>query len=504
MSVCEGCGALVRDSQSPTARQTTHKPNASRFAQDALFQANMAALRDAEAEDEAAGRPVSDFQPARVSSKPEKAKVSSRNLCSRCHGLLHHYRPPEDLALTSSDDDFHGMTIDQIFSPIRADPRAVLINVVDIADLPLSLIDARRYSSNASNDRSRRIIHVINRADLYFSNPLVIAASRESLVAALARGLGRPLTQQEQEDVFVVSGLKNWGLGALVETLNRTADLNENVYLVGSANAGKSSLIGALLRRSAAVPAPGDLRDLRLMRSRSADRDRAPSPKHGQAPIITPIPGTTLGCIRLPLSRFAPQFSKAAKGNLIDTPGVLMAGMAGVIKPEHLQKQLPRRLFKRPPKSMRVGTSVLADGLFRVDFVAGTADHILLTEFMNPKLQHVHTHKADILQQQLSHSRATSAKPMALALDVTLTRERGGPINAADIVFKDLGAISVGIWKGFAQLKVYTPAGQHVATRPPLIENPYSREKSTTDRSEELSQHARAGTQKVMAAGAEL
>ncbi|UQS82542.1 ribosome biogenesis GTPase YqeH [Bombilactobacillus folatiphilus] len=226
----------------------------------------------------------------------------------------------------------------------------------------------------------------------------------------------------------LVSAKKLAGIDELmtkIENLRHGLD----VYVVGSTNVGKSTLINAILQ------ANSDLKDLITTSN---------------------YPGTTLNEIRIPL---------AGGGDLVDTPGIIHAGqIANLLTPQELkyvapQTQLHPRIFQ-----LNAQQTLFLAGLGRLDFVEGEAgsfvayvdNHLYIhrTKLSNAD-QFYAAHRSDLLtppQKQTDF-------PDLVAHDITTTVK-------SDIVFSGLGWVTV---PKQVRLKAYLPAGIKLDVRPALI-----------------------------------
>ena len=153
--------------------------------------------------------------------------------------------------------------------------RARVLMVVDLTELPFSI---HRDLPAIIGDRHHFYI-AANKADLLVPDRNGFRARwRQAVVAAAeSRGLPRELVR----DVFLVSSRTDFGIEQMISALLR-AERSRSLYLIGCANAGKSSLFNRL--------ALSDLCDERA-------RDRTP------AATVSAWPGTTLNLLSFPLLR---------------------------------------------------------------------------------------------------------------------------------------------------------------------------------------------------------
>lgn len=354
-------------------------------------------------------------------------KKESAALCTRCHSLKHHSTVPPDIQEEKASPF-------DIFSEIRADKNALVVNVVDIMDFPLSLLDIRKHIGPMY-----RVIHVLNRADILYKKPIHAREVREKLTSIL----GGMLKEDSRIDVRVVSALKGWEIDTLAKSLMKRKG-GVNIYFVGSANAGKSSLMSALGRR--------------------ADTDAI------QTPTTSHIPGTTLASIPVKVEMFGGLLGGGG-GSVIDLPGVLQPGLADMIYPTSLRFSLPHKYIKGRPVSLGQGESLILGDLIRIDHVSGDETHILVTPYTH--LTPHCTSRPEHILDKPSEVRSETAPAFSTALEHEFVTTKGGR-NVVDIVLKDIGFVSVALWKGKSKVRVWSPGGLHVGLRnEPLFENSY-------------------------------
>ncbi|XP_063732244.1 LOW QUALITY PROTEIN: nitric oxide-associated protein 1 [Eleginops maclovinus] len=182
--------------------------------------------------------------------------------CQRCHLLTHHRQA---LQLQLSAQEY--ATVVRRLRPLQA----LLLLVVDLLDIPDSL-PPDLLSMVGDN---KRIVVLGNKVDLLPGDaPNYLQRIRRQLVAyCAAAGL-------HVSDVQLISAKTGFGVEELISRLQRTWSYRGDVYLVGSANAGKSSLFNALLQSD-------------YCKSRATDRL--------QRATVSPWPGTTLDLLKFPI-----------------------------------------------------------------------------------------------------------------------------------------------------------------------------------------------------------
>lgn len=115
----------------------------------------------------------------------------------------------------------------------------------------------------------------------------------------------------EAEEVVLISAHKGWGIDALLESINRFRN-HQDVYIVGTTNVGKSTLINKLIEQSV-----------------------------GEKDVVTTsrFPGTTLDMIDIPLDE---------KTFMYDTPGIIQAHqMTHYVTEKELKVIIPKNEIKQ-------------------------------------------------------------------------------------------------------------------------------------------------------------
>lgn len=428
--ICPGCGSsITNDSSRPgfikpkqvLTGQITR--DLQRAATAELFASSLANLDDGIRE-QIMPSDVDEVESATLRRKRPQA------LCTRCHSLKHHSCIPAEIGeeKASSFD---------IYQIIRKDPDALVVNVIDVMDFPLSLLDLRKHIGSRP-----RIIHVFNRMDILFKQPARALNAKEKLLDLLAKHT----TPEDKLHVRFTSAVKGWEVDKLASTL-RTRKRQTNIYFVGSANAGKSSLITSLGLR-------------------------AKSPSLA-SPTTSHVPGTTLLAIPTEVEAFGSLLG-GGKGDLIDLPGILKPGLSSFMRAESLQQSLPHKHINAKPRSLRIAESLLLGDLIQIEYIAGDQDHVLVTPYT--QLDPHSTSRPDHILSKASSIRSDSAPAFSTAFEQEfVVGDRGGQ-NVVDLVFKDIGFVSLTIWKGRARVRVRTPGGLHAGLRmPSIIDNSYEK-----------------------------
>lgn len=548
------------ESGGDTGRDAGRGHRARRAAEAAIFAASADSLEGVREADAAAGRLSSEdldhanddgsqglsMKLSRYLLEPAARPPEHAALCRRCHSLKHHARLPDaapamQAGRSSSaehDDDTRPLeraasictaiaqdstpqfdVFDQIRSEARSGRRCVVVHVVDVMDVPFGTADIARRLEELG-PAAPRVVTVVNRIDLLFRQQRLAELARPRIATLLhashSGNRGAIYADQghaRRTEARLVSALKGWGAEALANVVRTIASRGTSgaVYLVGCANAGKSSLIGAFLRRSGRSPSmgvSGDAEEARpvyksLSTREMIDHGDQPEAVAATAPLVSHLPGTTLADVRLPTRAFGDLFGATSgrrhsdeDAEVVDLPGILTPGMADYIDPSKLADALPRKHLANKPMAIGRGKSLILGGIVRLDYLDGDADHILVSNFT--ALEAHATSRPEHILATDRGVRAMDVPDMAVALETTLTKTASGQhtrgnqstrtrdrrgiapsmattgINVADIVFKDLGFASVGVWRGSATVRVWTPDGRHVVQRPPLFFDPYA------------------------------
>lgn len=196
---------------------------------------------------------------------PEHNMFREDVICQRCFRLKN-YNEVQDVGMDS--EDFLNLLTG------LSDQKGIVVNVVDVFDFEGSFINAiKRIVGN------KKIILAANKLDLL---PKQINKRRvKEWLKKSARKYGL-----EAEDVVLISADKGWGIEELLQSINQYRN-NEDVYIVGTTNVGKSTLINKLIEISV-----------------------------GEKDVVTTsrFPGTTLDMIDIPLDETTFMY---------DTPGII-------------------------------------------------------------------------------------------------------------------------------------------------------------------------------------
>ncbi|HLQ70928.1 MAG TPA: ribosome biogenesis GTPase YqeH [Bacillota bacterium] len=260
------------------------------------------------------GARIQTTDPDIVGYAPESALKRSEILCKRCFRLKHYN---ELMDVSMSDDDYLKM-IHQIHQKT-----GLIVHVVDLFDLNGSLLPSLKRIAG-----DNPVLIVANKIDL-----LPKSTNQRKLkqwIRSTVKELGIHV-----KDVCLLSASKEIGFEELKKKME-TYRKNDDVYVIGTTNVGKSTLINQLMKQT------------------TGDKD-----------VITTsyFPGTTIGFIEIPLD---------GKHVLVDTPGIVnRQQITHYLSREDLKQITPKKEVKPRIYQITEGQTLFFGGLARIDIIKG-------------------------------------------------------------------------------------------------------------------------------------
>lgn len=151
--------------------------------------------------------------------------------CQRCHLLTHHHKA---LNLNVSAEEYCAVV--QRIQPLKA----LVLLIVDLLDVPDSIVPdlSKLVGTN------KHIVVLGNKIDLLpGDSPNYLKRIKRQLSQYCEdAGFGAQVT-----DVHLISAKTGYGIEGLISSLQKSWKYKGDVYLVGSTNAGKSTLFNTLL-----------------------------------------------------------------------------------------------------------------------------------------------------------------------------------------------------------------------------------------------------------------
>jgi len=375
-------------------------------------------------------------------------------LCKRCHGLQNFgtveqkLRPGWTDEPTLSQEQFRKLLL-----PLKQ-KTAVILALVDLFDFSGSVLPELD--------------------EIAGDNPVILAANKADLLpSAMGQTRAENWVRRELEymnvqsianiggAVRLVSCKTGFGVGAMIEKAKSLAtEMDCDIYVVGAANAGKSTLVNHLLD----VSNPNKS-------EKFGGKKRAGNANKWKGSVTTsPLPGTTLKFIKIELG----------DGKVLyDTPGLLIPGsLTERLTPEELKIVVPKKQVEPITFRIASGKCVLVGGLAKVELV-GDCKPFLFTFFVanEIKLHPTDSEKAD--EFTAKHAGKLLTPPMEPGIERIAEigefeyheidiEGNGWKEAAADITLRGLGWVSV-TGAGIAKVRIGVPKGIGVSVRPPLM-----------------------------------
>eukprot|EP01114_Cavostelium_apophysatum_P020786 TRINITY_DN7059_c0_g1_i1.p1 TRINITY_DN7059_c0_g1~~TRINITY_DN7059_c0_g1_i1.p1 ORF type:complete len:640 (-),score=123.01 TRINITY_DN7059_c0_g1_i1:11-1930(-) len=378
--------------------------------------------------DEAMGKieanlpPTTQFVTEQDLIMQEKRQRQSRagELCQRCFMLKHQGKVAP---VTVSFQEFR-----QKLSGL-ATRKVIIFKVVDIFDFDGSFV---REFRDVIGDNP--VYLIVNKVDLL---PEKVSMLRvENWIRRECRN-----RKLEIEGLFFVSSLKQTGINTLIYKFldNKEALFRQDVFVVGTSNAGKSTFVNTLINKY------------------NVGDQLKPT-------TTSPIPGTTLNIIRVPLPSGA---------ILYDTPGVYNPEqMVNMVEPAELSLVLPRKRILPIVLSAIAGQTLFIGGMARIDVLEGPRFYFTIFRSSDVVMHMTKTEKAEnlyekyvggVLKPPLPADQRSKPFPNLVSKEIVVVGE-SGVSAAADIVISGLGWVSVtGV--GTFKFKVFAPEGVAVNLR---------------------------------------
>ncbi|KRK65593.1 GTPase YqeH [Companilactobacillus tucceti DSM 20183] len=331
----------------------------------------------------------------------------SRELfCKRCF-RLRNYNEITDVDI--SDDDFLKL-LDSI-----AQEDGLIVNVIDIFDYEGSVIPGlQRFVGD------KDILVVGNKVDLL---PKSVNQNR----------LLNWLQQKSKEngiksvDQIMVSAEKGTNIDKLMRLIEKYRN-GKDVYVVGTTNTGKSTLINKIISQNS------DVKDL-ITTSR--------------------FPGTTLDRIDIPLDDGK---------SLVDTPGIIHKyQLAHFLNDQDLKTVTPKKPLRPATFQLRDGQTIFVAGLARFDFLDEKTNVVFYVN-QNLLLHRTKTINAEEFYQK--HLGEMLTPPSDIDEFPTLKQEEFVAHQKSDIVIYGLGWVTI---PAGSKVKVYVPDGVSVSIRDAII-----------------------------------
>ena len=371
--------------------------------------------------------------------------------CQRCHGLQNSGKINESLRPGWSEDPLLSQSrFRKLLRPL-SEKKAVIVALVDLFDFSGSVLPELDRIAGTNP-----VIVAANKADLLPSKMGPVRV--QNWVRRELQYLGVKSLANIGGAVRLVSCKTGMGVFSMLDKARELAERMEcDIYLVGAANAGKSTLLNFVLRNRYGY----DIHE----KKRAGNMN-----KFKGAVTTSPLPGTTLKFIKVSLF---------GGGNLYDTPGLLVPGtLTQMLTPEELKIAVPKKQVE--PLTLRVenGKCVLVGGLARVALV-GDSRPFFFTFFVSNDIK---IHKTDLSKAEevrRKHAGGILTPPLPPVPERTdeigdfehhdlEIKGSGWKEAGADIALTGLGWVAV-TGAGIAKVQISVPKGIAVTVRPPLM-----------------------------------
>lgn len=383
-----------------------------------------------------------------------EAKRESKVLvCARCHSLRHygHVKRP-DAEVLLPDFDFVAAVGPRLASPSGA--RSLVLLLADASDFDGSFPRAVARLVAAAGEAHQedwkrgapanlpRAVLVVTKLDL-LPTPSLSPDDVHAWAQARARaGAGADL---QLAGVHLVSAARGWGVRDLLNHVRELAGARGKVWAVGARNVGKSTLLNAIARCSGA--------------------------EGGKILTEAPVPGTTLGVIRV-------DGILGAQAKLFDTPGLLHGHQLTSRLTLEEQKIVQVRKEMQPRTyRIKAGQSIHIGGLVRLDIEELTVGSIYVTVWASP-LVPLHMGKTENAASMMKDHFGLQLQP---PIGQKRVSELGKWVrkqfkvsgnswdsNSMDIAISGLGWYGIGL-KGESVLGLWTYDGVDVVPRSSLV-----------------------------------
>jgi len=379
--------------------------------------------------------------------------ASKKVICKRCHGLQNFGEAPELLRPGWTDEpSLSQEKFRNLLLPLRSKP-AVILAIVDLFDFSGSILP--ELDAVAGDNP---VIVAANKADLL---PSKMGQTRaESWVRRELEYLGVNSIANVGGAVRLVSCKTGFGIDQMLGKARGMAeDMDCDIYVVGAANAGKSTLINYILEKNSVRN-----NELRVKkRAGNANKSKG-------AVTASPLPGTTLEFIKIDMGDGL---------DLYDTPGLLVPGtLTQRLTPAELKMVVPKKQVE--PVTFRVGSGkcVLIGGLAKIEVIGDTKPFFFTFFVSNDiKLHPTDSSKADeFVEKHAGKFLTPPLEPGSERMQQIGEFEHhdieiegvGWKEAAADISLRGLGWVAV-TGAGVAKVRISVPKGIGFSVRPPLM-----------------------------------
>ncbi|KAJ8327182.1 nitric oxide associated protein 1 [Batrachochytrium dendrobatidis] len=323
-SICVGCGAAFQH-HSPIS--AGYIPELAYSRKASITPAAIAKLKDSV-------EPLSPSQVKTLINASKEEKVVP--ICQRCHNLKHHNK--SQVPATFS-------TVHSQFKSLKTRTGGLVVLIVDVYDLPCTLLPNLRDLVGMKN-----VIVAINKIDLI--------PKKDTPKQYIDWVRSRIQTSRHTGPISIIpiSATKGTGIDSLVKAIVDNRNPNEDIYMVGATNVGKSSVINQIVTHA------------------------------GYKGFLTTsnFAGTTIAPVPIPISSFGTQFfpnslgdisdpdhdARKDTGHLIDTVGTYNSQqLTHFLASTEFQFVVPKTSIRPRKVNLRPGKNIWFGALVRLEIV---------------------------------------------------------------------------------------------------------------------------------------
>ncbi|EGK12563.1 ribosome biogenesis GTPase YqeH [Kroppenstedtia eburnea] len=359
---------------------------------------------------EGCGVPLQTEHPEKPGYVPPAALEREHPICKRCFRIRHY----NEVAQVEHDPDAYLAMLGEI-----GNRQALVVQVVDLFDLSGSWIPGIQRHTGGNP-----ILILGNKLDL-FPKSAKVQRLKEWVYHTVSELGVKPV------DVVLTSAAKGVHFDEVARAIE-TCREGRDVFVTGTANVGKSTLINRLLKEFGS----------------------------GEEVITTsPYPGTTLDTIHIPLE---------GGRELVDMPGIVRRDrMSEWVAPDELGEITPKSEIKPKVYQLNDGQTLFFGGLARMDYSEGVRQpfvcHMANSLYIHrTKLAHAD----EVWEKHRGELLSPPKDPSSLPPLVRHTFHLDGK-QKQDLVISGLGWIATG--KERARVELWVPRGVRVEVRPAIL-----------------------------------
>ncbi|KTW28507.1 hypothetical protein T552_01766 [Pneumocystis carinii B80] len=382
---------------------------------------------------------LNTFKQERLTRFHKEKKVKKREICKRCHNLVHHSTLSTEFPILPQK-----LSSANWLSIFLKEKNPLLICIIDSVDFPHS------YISELHNlyGKISQILYVINKIDIICTEKDMLNKIRDYFVSEISK-LTQIAEEQIKPFIILTSATKGWGIDQLITSINKYKTKKSNIYFIGMANVGKSSIISRFASQAG----------------------------YEETPTVSFLPGTTLNPINIDMNKLRNLFKD--DGIIIDTPGISEPNrqLFKHIECNKLKFYIPKKRFpKIKPFSIKAGQSLIIEKIVRIDYIDTLKkdNRLIVTPYTFLPIHITNRKKAEhIFKTTSSVNNMTTDDKTSLNETKILYYNLTESIEHKkhkDIVIAGFGWITARINYGSANIKIFSLESKGVVLRNSLMQ----------------------------------